>query len=150
MIDHQEIRFRILHTLYQKYYGEHIEHYHETEDVITESDLEGIDYDVTCADIVYLKKGRLIEGLYGMNMAYPVQIKIENPGIDAVERIVEQGLGKLAASDNNEFQNEARAISAEKNPPTKAQKFLGYIKQHPDSVVLIGNIIRPILEKIQL
>ena len=150
MMDHQEIRFRILHTLYQKYYGGHIADYHKTEDVITESDLEGIDYDVTCADIVYLKKSRLIEGLGGINMAYPVQIKIENPGFDAVERIVEQGLGKLATSDNNELQNEARAISAEKNPPTRARKFLDYIKQHPDSVVLIGNIIRPVLEKIQL
>ena len=91
-----------------------------------------------------------IGGIGGINTAYPVQIKIKNPEIDAVERIVEQGLGKLAASDNNELQNEARAISAEKNPPTRARKFLGYIKQHPDLVVLMEKIIRPILEKIQL
>jgi hypothetical protein len=132
--------------LYQKFYGGQPAHYHNTDTVIAQADLEGVDQDVARADVIYLQKSGLIEGLGQLGTAYPIHIKITNYGIDAVESIVDDALNNLADSNDYSIKSKVKEIIAEKNPPNKIKKFVDYVKQHPDWVAsTLEKIIRAAL-----
>jgi len=144
-MSHQEIRFKILHTLYQKYYGGEPANYQPIDSVIAESDLEGVNLNVAHADVIYLRNSNLVEGIGALGQAHPVAIRITNYGIDTVESITEQALQSLSVTDDPEV----KRISMEKNPPNRMRKFIDYIKQHPDFVAsTLDKIIRTALGSI--
>lgn len=145
-MNHQEIRFRILHTLYQKYYGGQPTDHLNIDTVIRESEL-GVDADVAFAEIIYLRNSGHIDGIGTLGKAYSLHIKITNYGIDAVESIAERALNSLAESTNSSVQSKINEIREEKNPNSRTRKSVDYIKEHPDFVAsTFDRIIRTVID----
>ncbi|MDF0682453.1 MAG: hypothetical protein P0116_15965 [Candidatus Nitrosocosmicus sp.] len=87
---HQEIRFRILLTLYNKHYSNMLGHIHPTESVIEESELNDIDKNVIYGDIVYLEDSELIIGQGPIGSNHSLAIKITHKGIDYVDKAINE------------------------------------------------------------
>ena len=69
-MNHREIRFNILHNLYQKHYSDQLKHPQMTDMIIQDSDLGNLDRNLVYGDIVYLVDSGLATGEYvlGHNM----------------------------------------------------------------------------------
>lgn len=62
-MNHQEIRFNILHALYQKHYSNRqLGQLQNTDKIIQEAGLEYIDKNDVGVDIVYLESNYLLKG----------------------------------------------------------------------------------------
>jgi hypothetical protein len=89
-MDHNEIRFKILYTLYQKHYSPELERAQDTEKIIRESGLGDIDKNQVAGDIVYLENKYLIKGVPLIGHIYSPWIKITSYGIDFVDMVVDR------------------------------------------------------------
>jgi hypothetical protein len=130
-MEHREIRFTILQTLYEYYYNGGLCKYLSTEKAIKQSELDGVDKNDIDGDIVYLKKKGVIESLTDINVAVPSQIMINEKGIDVVEDIVSNSMAKLAL-ENEQTRKEMIEIFNNQHPTDKVRKFFGYVKSHPE------------------
>ena len=97
-MEHQEIRFRILSTLYQKHYSEQLGHPQDTEKIIQEAGLNNINKNDVNGDVVYLEDKRLITATKLLGHDYPPSISITSYGIDFVENVVNNLLCRWMAS----------------------------------------------------
>lgn len=87
-MDHQEIRFRILYSLYQKHYSPELGHPQSIEQIISDAGLSSISLNEIYGDVVYLEDKGFIKGQSALGYAYPLWISITSQGIDFVENIV--------------------------------------------------------------
>jgi hypothetical protein len=133
-MDHNEIRFRILHTLYQKHYSPQLQHPQNTDKVIEEDGLANTDKYEVMGDIVYLEEKHLIKGNSFLGDKYPPWVKITSYGIDFVERVFERFVQNLEKENiDNESKSKVRQLLNENNSMSSkiqtvvdlAQKYTG-------------------------
>ena len=84
-VNNEEIKLKILRTLYDKYFEGQIDTFQKTEDVIKESALDGEERNVIEGNLVYLYNDQYIYGIQTLVEDYPRNIKITSSGIDFVE-----------------------------------------------------------------
>ena len=84
-MNNEEIRYAILKALYDRHYNGGAQQHVLTEEIIKDAKLENEDRNLVDANIDYLKKAFLVEGLTALGVAIPRELKIESSGIDYVE-----------------------------------------------------------------
>lgn len=129
-MEHQEIRFRILHTLYQKHYSDQLGHAQQTDKVIEESGLSSINKPDVYGDVVYLKDKGLIKGQSALGYAYPPWITITSYGIDTVENGVNNFVKNvdLIESIKPQVKNDIKRVSQlEESTSTKIKTMFDYL-----------------------
>ena len=84
-VNNEEIRLKILRTLYNKYFEGQIDIVQKTEDVIKESALGEEKRNAIEGNLVYLNNDEYIHGITNLVDTYPRHIKISSRGIDFVE-----------------------------------------------------------------
>jgi len=132
-MNHDEIRFRILHDLYQKYYSGGLLRYYSTDSVIKESGLGDIDINIVLGDVLYLKNKGLIRGMMVIGTAYPIQISIESHGIDTLENFVTRSVNTITSSDLDiNSKQEVEEIKKEENVQTKIKKWYNFVISRPE------------------
>jgi hypothetical protein len=131
-MNHEEIRFRILYTLYQKYYGGQLKRYQNTEEIIKESGLDNIDRNIVLGDITYLKDSCLIVGLGVSGSAHPPHIRINTSGIDRVETFANSSLNSDHTSLSDDLRQEIQQIKSENNITTKIKKVYNFVISRPE------------------
>jgi hypothetical protein len=125
-MDHNEIRFKILQTLYQKHYSPELEQPQVTEKIIQESGLGDIDKNHVAGDIVYLENKYLIKGMPLIGHIYSPWIKITSSGIDFVEMVIDRFTRNFENENiDNESKSKVRELLKENNNRSdKIQKVL--------------------------
>lgn len=99
-MSHEEIRFRILYSLYKKYYQGQIKCWQHIDDVIDDAMLKKADRNLVLGDTTYLADKYLVQvkragnrkegALEEDNEArYPEEIRITAGGIDEIESIID-------------------------------------------------------------
>jgi hypothetical protein len=133
-LEHQEIRFRILSTLYQKHYSEQLGYPQNTEKIIQEAGLSEIAKSDVNGDVVYLEDKRLIKAaMKPLGHAYPPFITITSYGIDFVEKVVNQSIISIDGTDiDSRTKSEVKEISKEDSPSAKIKNLVEYAKLHTD------------------
>jgi hypothetical protein len=129
---HQEIRYRILFTLYLKHYSDQLGHPQVTERVIEEAGLQYVEKTMVFGDIVYLKEGNLIKGMDILGQAYPYTLSITSKGIDKVETMIDKFVQFLKTSEPEKYsQLEAMGFSSGLTTPILLQikEFIEKCKQ---------------------
>lgn len=143
-MNHQEIRFSILHYLYNKHYGEELGHYHSVEDIRNNPQLKDIDKHLVYGDVVYLQDKGLVDGVVSIGDTYPTPIKITAFGIDIVDEITNKLIQEM--KDSNENQQEINPIINESNQKTKTEKVLEYVKaNHAFFATYVEKLLRVFL-----
>jgi hypothetical protein len=61
-MDHKEIRFRVLHCLYLKYYSDQLGHLQPTQHIIEESGLQKINKNEVNGNLMYLSERGYLKG----------------------------------------------------------------------------------------
>jgi hypothetical protein len=89
-MDHNEIRLKFLHTLYQKHYSPELLQPQVTENIIQESGLGDIDKNHVAGDIVYLEEKGLINGSPVIGHKYSPNVRITVYGIDFIEKVFDK------------------------------------------------------------
>jgi hypothetical protein len=114
---HDEIRFRILGLLYDKFYekGESI---FNTEDVIKELKLD-VERQLVYREITYLYNKNLIWGKKVINSKPIIAIRINEQGIDFVEKIIHESPNGI---EDDCLKQELECISEEGNNSPKIKK----------------------------
>lgn len=84
-MNNEEIRLKILRTLYDKYFEGQIDTFQKTEDVIKESALDGEERNAIEGNLVYLDNDEYIHGITNLVDTYPRDLKISSHGINFVE-----------------------------------------------------------------
>jgi len=85
-VNNEEIRYRLLKTLYDHHYDVEPDRLVETEEVLRTAGLENEEKNTIDANIVYLKNGYYVEGIgHAPGSAVPLSLKIISSGIDFVE-----------------------------------------------------------------
>jgi len=130
---HDEIRFRILGLLYDKFYekGESI---FNTEDVIKELKLD-VERQLVYREITYLYNKNLIWGKKVINSKPIIAIRINEQGIDFVEKIIHVSPN---GTEDDCLKQELECISEEGNNSPKIKKILNLAK---DYTSVMANII---------
>ena len=115
-MNHQKIRFNILHTLYQKHYRYQIEYPQNTDEIIKEAGLGDIDKDDVAGDIVYLEGKYIIKGEPLIGKKYSLWIKITSAGIEFVEKVIDRFIENIenTRADNDEAKFKVKELSKEK------------------------------------
>ena len=150
ILNHQEIRFRILYTLYQIYYGGERYDVQQTEHVINKAGLEPVDKNDVYGDLVYLQKKKLVDTMQPIGMTFPMTMIINEKGIDAVEEIMEQSIATLKQADDNETKKNLDTILEEASSSGRAAKLFEYMKKRPDLFVsVIEKAIMSVLSSIK-
>jgi hypothetical protein len=143
---HREIRFNILHNLYQKHYSDQLGHPQLTDTIIQESGLGNLDKNVVYGDIVYLVESGLATGDYVLGRASPFTIQITTHGIDTVENIVDNLFENVGSEDiSSEVKTDMKQISTESSPNVRIRKVWEF-KTHPDFVLnVFDKVLKPYL-----
>jgi hypothetical protein len=141
-LEHQEIRFKILYTLYQKHYSEDLGHHQQTNKVIEESNLSSIDKAEIYGDVVYLKDKGLIKGQTFLGYAYPPWITIISYGIDTVENSVGNFIQNVdTANVEQPVKDEIKDISKEDySTREKIKKVVDSLQKHAALFALVKDI----------
>jgi len=84
-MNNEEIRYRILKALYDRYYNVEPDRYVPFDDVIKEAELENEEKNSVDANIEYLKNDYYIEKLGRSSQTIAMALKLETSGIDFVE-----------------------------------------------------------------
>jgi hypothetical protein len=133
-MDHAEIRFNILHYLYQKHYSNELGHKQRIDKIIEGSGLQDIHRNAIYGDVIFLLNKGLIEGKHYLGDSYPNHVKITKNGIDQVEHIIYQigydikNSGSIVQVKKTQF-NE---ILKNEGPSSKIQAAFQYIKNNPE------------------
>jgi hypothetical protein len=126
ILDHQEIRFRILYNLYEKYYGGQLGRPQVVEEIISESGLTEIDKQILYADVLYLENKGLVKGEFILGYAHPPWIQITSIGIDFVESVVEELIEVDIRPRHGT--NQANEILQEQDPVKRISKTVNYVQ----------------------
>ncbi len=134
LLEHQEIRFRILSTLYQKHYSEQLGHPQNTEKIVQEAGLNNINKNDVDGDVVYLEDKCLIKAaMKPIGHVYPPFISITSYGIDFVENVVNQSIISFDSSGLDiQTKREVKEILNDDSPSTKIKNLVEYAKLHTD------------------
>lgn len=133
-MEHQEIRFRILHTLYQKHYSDQLGHLQQTEKIIEESRLSDASKADKHGDVVYLEGKGLIKGQSALGYAYPPWITITSNGIDVVENTVNTFIRSVESIEYipPNVKNDIKRVSNEQSTSAKIGVLVGFLDRLPD------------------
>jgi uncharacterized protein YheU (UPF0270 family) len=141
-VNHQQIRFNILHTLYQKYYSPELEQAQDTEKIIQESGLGDIDKNqVAGGDIVYLENKNLINGMPLIGHVYSPWIKITSYGVDSVENIVDKFVEKEGCDTNDEVKSRIKELSQETDTSKKIKSIIEFAKTNTGLLAPYSEIV---------
>jgi hypothetical protein len=150
ILNHQEIRFRVLYALYQIYYGGKRYDVQQTEHVIKQAGLAEVDKNDVYGDLVYLQRKKLIDTMQPLGMTFPMTMIINEKGIDAVESIMEQSISTLRQADDSETKKNLDTILEEVSPSGRLTKLFEYMKKRPDLfVAVIEKAIMSVLSSIK-
>lgn len=131
-MNHQEIRFTILHYLYDKHYSDQLGHPQAVDRMIQETELNNVDKNIIYGDIIYLVDSGFVTSMaHPLGYAYPPWIKISNYGIDRIDNIISQIAQEIQADKNNNISDKVKTITTEQNPKTKIEKIWAYVKSNP-------------------
>ena len=136
---HQEIRFHILHYLYNKHYGGELGKYQVVDKIIPDTELKNVERNLVIGDVAYLYDGKFIKGTPIMKeLGYPTSILIANYGIDAVDKVINHIIKNVTNPERvhdpgmqQKHQNEIRTISDDDNPKNKINGIWSYVKSNP-------------------
>jgi hypothetical protein len=144
-LEHREIRFKILYTLYNKHYSDQLGHQQQTDKVIEESGLSNIDKNEVYGDVVYLENKGLVKGQSALGYAYPLWMIITSYGIDTVENAVNnfiKNLDLLEAVDP-EIKKEIKIISkTEQSTSSKIRIVFNYLDRLHLLILLANEIAK--------
>jgi len=84
-VNNEEIRYRFLNTLYDRFYTDKPNAHISTEELIKDAGLSNEDRNAVEANIVYLKNDWYVEGVGQLGQAIPLSVKLNSSGIDFVE-----------------------------------------------------------------
>jgi len=96
---HNKIRFQILAILHSLHFGGHIGKLMDSKSMARELVQFGETENEILGDIAYLEKKEYIYGISGLGNEYPIQVKIENAGIDVVDSIAAISVNELEKAD---------------------------------------------------
>jgi hypothetical protein len=145
-VNHQQIRFNILHTLYQKHYSPELEQPQDTEKIIQESGLGDIDKNQLAGDIAYLEDKNLIKGMSLVGHVYSPWIKITSYGIDSVENVVDRFVEKVEGSDTNiEVKSRIKELSEETDTSKKIKSIIEFAKTNTGLLADLLSIVKSFL-----
>src|SRR5438132_63710 len=132
-MNHDEIRFRILHILYEKYYDGGLMRTYSIEDVIKESGLETVERNLVLGDILYLKNKGFVNGDMQLGVPHPTAIGIETFGIDTLENFVTHSMNKIITEDLDiQTKDEIEEIRKEESITSKVKKWYNFIISRPE------------------
>lgn len=94
-MEHHRIRFKILFTLYRKYFSGQLGQPQLTAALIKEADVEFFDPNLLYGNIVYLKDSGLVKGLDVLGQPYPYTLTITNLGIDYIDKLLKRLMNYL-------------------------------------------------------
>lgn len=142
-MNQQEIRFHILYYLYNKHSMGQIGKYQSADDIIKETELNGIDRNLIDYEFVYLNNSGYIKGQRDTSDGgMPYSVVITKSGIEIVENISQQiitYIDKQHPHDN--IDNELVSIKNETNQNTRTNKIWEYVKSKPELFMNIGEKI---------
>lgn len=108
---HEEIRFRILFTLYIKHYSNELGHPQLTTQIIKDAGLEYVEKELLYGNIVYLRDRDWVKGMDILGQAYPYTLTITSMGIDEIDKKIDEFLKFLKKESNQEY-DQIEAISS--------------------------------------
>lgn len=136
-MEHDEIRFRFLRVLYEKYYGGHARLPLNPTEIIKEAGLDSINQNLVNGDVIYLRDKGLVNGEYTLGPTLPYYVTISSYGIDTVEMIMKESLQVIEQNAEGLMNEEIKEIQKEQEPPKKYAKLWSYAKDHPDLIMTI-------------
>ena len=135
---HQEIRFQILHYLYNKHYGGEVGKYQKVNKIIEETELKNVEPDLVIGDVAYLNEGKFIKGIpVRSHLGYPRSIVITCNGIDAVENVIGHIIKNINNPENvnnpeiQKHQKEIETRANVTNPKNRINGIFEYVKANP-------------------
>jgi hypothetical protein len=131
-LDHNEVKLRILLSLYLKRYGGQLGHPQATMKIIQESGLEHFDQNLVHGDIVYLKNGDYVKGMDILGQAYPYTLNITNKAIDLVNDVINSFLDFLEQLGNKESKTDRQQIESTAGHTAKLYEIQRIINNNPD------------------
>jgi len=140
MLNHDEIRFRILSLLYEKYWKDLGESYVNTNDLINDLKIT-VERNEIYRNILYLHKKNLISGTKVTGSEPLPGIKINENGIEFVEKVI-QDSSKF--SYDNTLTKELQKITNESNE-SKIKGFLELTRAYTPLMVNVLSIVRTFL-----
>jgi hypothetical protein len=143
-MEHQEIRLRLLYSLYKKHYSDQLGHLQQTDKAIEESGLSSVSRSDIYGDVVYLKDKGLIKGESPSGYAYPLWIVITSHGIDTVENGVNIFIRNVDKIDvDAKIKTEIQTISkTEDSTSTRIMKVVNFLERHQALISLANEIAR--------
>jgi hypothetical protein len=144
-MEHREIRFRILHVLYQKHYSDQLGHLQQTDKVIEESRLSGVSNTDAYADVVYLKDKGLIKGQSTLGQPFPQSITITSYGIDTIENGVYNFINRIDQIKSIEPQMRRdinSALQQDESTSSKIKIIIDHLHMHHQLEPLVIEIAR--------
>jgi len=145
-LNHEEIRIRVLSILYEKYY-EYGERPLLTDNIVIELNVD-IDSIMVYNDVTYLCSKNLIWGreILG-DEQYPSHIRINDNGIDFVERVMSETLDK---TQDEALKQKLKLILNDANPPSRIRRFLDLTNSYTSLAGLVMNVVRKFLKQKKL
>lgn len=141
-LEHPEIRFAILSTLYQKHYSPQLGHPQGTDMIIQEAGLGNVERDDVVGDVVYLEDRGLIRAVSRpIGHPYPPYIIITSYGIDFVEAVINQSIETIESTAvSTQIKSDFREISRNNSPSSRVKKIMEYAKLNTDLWINITKI----------
>ncbi len=84
-VDNEEIRYRFLQTLYDRFYNDKPNEHVATEELIRDAGLSDEGRNAVNVNIDYLKNDWYVEGIGSLGQSIPLSVKLNSSGIDFVE-----------------------------------------------------------------
>ena len=146
---HNNIRFRVLSILYGLHFGGHLGKSMDTTMMAKELMQFGGTIDELYGDITYLERKGFIFGNYANGTSYPFDVKIQNPGIDLVDSIVEKSLEDLQQKElSPKIKSQIEEIQKQSDKKTKLEKFKDFMTDHQEETKSI--VVDAVKEAIKL
>lgn len=131
-MDHKEIRFRVLHCLYLKYYSDQLGHLQPTEHVIEESGLQRVPKNEVNGNLLYLSERQYLKGEYYLGSVEPAALMITTNGIDYIEEVMNN---IISAVEKGQLKPKLSPTLTEilelSSPIVKTKKLIEYLQFDP-------------------
>lgn len=140
-MNQDEIRFRVLSFMYEKYY-EYGERPLFIENIAIELKLNADD-SIIYRDITYLYDNNLVWGEKLGDTYYPSQIRMNENGIDFVERVMNQTHDKI---QDEALRQKLKLLLNDANPASRIRGFLDLTKSYSSLTGLVISVVRKFLK----
>src|SRR6266540_5301117 len=141
-MNRDEIRFRLLTLLYEKYY-QYEKRPLSAQNILIELKPEK-DESTIFSEMNYLHHNGLAWGQEILDEKYLSQIRITQNGLDLVERVINQSLDE---TQDEALKEKLRHILNDPNPTLKIRRFLDLTKSYSTLLGLVVSVFRKLLKE---